>query len=98
MVIAEVALQDASEVKLSQDNNVVQTFAADGPDHALGIWILPRRSWSCYYFADFHARQLFAEDLAVDGVAILKKIKRRGGKGLQELFRRPMRQSDARLR
>jgi hypothetical protein len=41
MVIGEVAGQDAAQVSLAEDENVIQTFASDRTDQALRVRVLP---------------------------------------------------------
>ena len=41
VMILKIARQDAAQVTLVDDDDVIQTFAADRADEALDIWILP---------------------------------------------------------
>jgi hypothetical protein len=41
MVILKIARQHAAQVTLAEDDNVIQTFAADRSDETLGVGILP---------------------------------------------------------
>ena len=41
VMILNIPRQDATQVTLVKDDNVIQTFAADRADEALDIWILP---------------------------------------------------------
>ena len=41
MMILKIARQDAAQVTLAEDDNVIQTFAADRTDETLGVGILP---------------------------------------------------------
>ena len=42
VIVAEVAAQTTTEVSLVQDDHVVEEFAADYADYALGEGVLPR--------------------------------------------------------
>jgi hypothetical protein len=41
MMILKIARQDAAQVTLVEDDNVIQTFTADRTDETLGVGILP---------------------------------------------------------
>ena len=43
IVVASVGVQDAAQMLLTKDNDVVQAFAANGPNQPFGKAILPRR-------------------------------------------------------
>ncbi len=45
MVVVEVACKESLDVALIEDNDMVNAFAADGPDEALYVWRLPRGAW-----------------------------------------------------
>ena len=42
VIILKIARQDAAQVTIVEDDDVIQTFAADRADEALDIGILPR--------------------------------------------------------
>jgi hypothetical protein len=42
MIIDEIGGQETSEMPLTADDHVVETFAPEGSDQSLRIWILPR--------------------------------------------------------
>ena len=42
MVILKIARQDAAQMTLIDDDNVIQAFTADRTDQTLDIWVLPR--------------------------------------------------------
>src|SRR5665213_4297665 len=42
VMVLNIPRQDAAQVMLVKDDDVIQTFAADRADEALDIWILPR--------------------------------------------------------
>ena len=41
MVVVDVRRQDAAQMALVEDHNVIQVLTANRADHALGIWVLP---------------------------------------------------------
>jgi hypothetical protein len=41
MMILKIARQDAAQVTLVEDDNVIQTFAADRTDETLDVRVLP---------------------------------------------------------
>jgi hypothetical protein len=41
MMILKIARQDAAQMTLVEDHNVIQTFSADRTDQTLDIWVLP---------------------------------------------------------
>jgi hypothetical protein len=41
MMTLKIARQYAAQVTLVEDDNVIQTFAADRTDQTLDIWVLP---------------------------------------------------------
>lgn len=44
MIIGEIALQQAMQVTLAQNDYMVEAFAAERPDEAFHIWRLPGRT------------------------------------------------------
>ena len=70
---------------------MVQTFSANRTDDAFDVSGLPRRLRSAEHFFDVHYRDLVAELLAIDSIAISQQISRRGikRKGFEHLLRRP---------
>jgi hypothetical protein len=45
LIVRDVGSKHPSEVPLIDDDHVVQTFAADRPDDAFDVGILPGRAW-----------------------------------------------------
>jgi hypothetical protein len=45
MVVVQEGLQIAGQAPLVEDNHVIQTFPANGPDDPFHIRALPRRAW-----------------------------------------------------
>ena len=44
MVVVDVARQDAAQMARIEDDEVIQTLAADGTDHAFDVSVLPGRA------------------------------------------------------
>ncbi len=55
VVVAEVAAQTTSKVRLVQDDDVVEKLAADGSNHSLGEGVLPGRARCGEHLGDAHA-------------------------------------------
>jgi hypothetical protein len=79
MVIGEVAGQDASQVSLAKDENVIQTFASDRTDQALRERVLPGAVRCRQDFIDLHTLHSVAKLLAIHLVTIVEEI---GGRGV----------------
>jgi hypothetical protein len=93
VVIREIASQDVTQVALAQDDDVVETVAANRADQAFGKRILPRTLGSREDFSDLHALHALAEHVSVNRVAIAKEIGRGGvvGEGVHDLLSGPRR-------
>ena len=74
VVVGEVATQQASEMPFAEDDNVIEAFASNRPDDALGEGILPGCSWGDEDLVHPHAFHASGENVAVDGVAITEQV------------------------
>ena len=63
VIVGNVQCQDAPQVALIEDNDVIEAFAADRADHALDIGVLPGRSWRRDNLFDAHRPSADAEPL-----------------------------------
>src|SRR6202011_3102848 len=70
VVIASIGSQDSAQMRLAQDNDVVQPLAPDRSDQPFGKAILPRRGWCGRPVPDAHGAQSACDDAAIDPVAI----------------------------
>ena len=77
VVILEVPRQSPNQVRLVEHDHVIQTFAANGADHALRKRILPGRPRCGYNFLDAHVFDARAEILAIYAVPIANQKPRR---------------------
>jgi hypothetical protein len=64
VVIREIARQDATQVALAQDDDVVEAVAPDRSDQAFGEGILPRAPGSREDFSDLHPLGLLIGEVA----------------------------------
>ena len=69
VVVAEVIAKTTTQVSLVEDDDVVEEFASDGADHALGEGVLPRRAGRSENLGDADALHPSSELAAVDAVA-----------------------------
>ena len=76
-VIAEVTPETTTKVSLVEDDDVVEEFASDGTDHALGEGILPRRAGRGENFGDADALRPSSKFASVDAVAVAEEEARR---------------------
>ena len=93
MVEIDVGTENAAQVPLVKDNDVVQALSTEGPDHPFGVGILPRTPRCGDHFFHIETAHTPAEDVTVDAVAIANQVLGRGVKGkcLDHLLRGPLR-------
>ena len=92
MIVVDIRLQDAAQMPLVKDDDIVEDLTSDTPDAALTIGILPRRSWRNFHLFDAHVADSRLPIRAVDGVPIPQEVTRGTipGKGLDDLLGRPL--------
>jgi len=90
-VVREVASQDAAQVALAQNEDMVKTFASDRADEPLDKGILPGAAGGREDLSDLHALHAVPEGVTVDRVAIAEEIGRCRivGEGIHDLLRCP---------
>lgn len=81
VVILKICPQHSAQVTLIEDDNVIETFAADRADDALDIGILPWRSRCRNDLFDCHRLDTIAEGLPIRSVAVAQQKARRGVRG-----------------
>ena len=98
MVMGEVAVQDAAQMPLAEDENVIQALASGRTDQALHEGILPGTVRRGENFLDSHAPHSVAELLTVNLVTVAQEIGRSGvvREGVQDLLSGPEGGGDAR--
>ena len=62
------------QVPLAENNDMVETFPADGADQALRIAVLPRRSWGCRMIANAERTNPPNEQIAIAGIPVADQI------------------------
>src|SRR4029453_14622462 len=92
VIVLEVAGEDAAEVPVAENENVIQTLAPDRTDEALGERVLPRALRRRGDFTDTHALHALPEHVTVDRVAIAEEKGRRGvvREGVHDLLGGPV--------
>src|SRR5260370_40240749 len=97
VIVGEVAGQDAAQVAFAENQNVIQTLAADRADEPLRVGVLPRAGGRRQHFTNPHVLQPLPERVTIDAVAIAKEVGRggvvlegvcdlRGGPGARGMF------------
>jgi len=74
MMILKIARQHAAQVTLAEDDNVIQTFAADRSDETLGVGILPGRSRRGDDLDDAHRANAMPECWAIRFISVPQQI------------------------
>ena len=64
-------------MRLTQDDNMIQTLATDRSDQPFGKAILPRRGWRSRLVPDAHGAQSACDDGAIDAIPITDEVARR---------------------
>jgi len=87
MAIGEIRVKEAAEMPLIDDDRVVQTLAAKGPDHAHDVQILPGTDRARDDVGDAQAGDPPTQGVVVDVVAVPEEPMWGGvgGKGLDQL-------------
>src|SRR5665213_1040320 len=70
IVIAGIGPQDAPQMRLAQDDKMVQALAADRADQSFGKAILPGRAWRGRLISDAHGANSSSDDGAIDLIQI----------------------------
>src|SRR6202163_2870934 len=76
VVIASIGSQDSAQMRLAQENDVVQALAPNRSDQPFGKAILPRRGWCGRLVPNAHGAQSARDDAAIDPVAIADEVVR----------------------
>ena len=77
VIVAKVIAETTPQVSLVEDDDVVEEFASDGTDHALGEGILPRRAGRGENLGDADALRPSSKFASVDAVAVAEEEARR---------------------
>ena len=92
VMVRKVRSQDATQVRLAQHENMVQTLAPHRADEPFHERILPRAGGRGQDFTDSHALHALPERVTVDAVPIAEEVGRRGvvWEGVHDLLGRPV--------
>src|SRR4030065_439696 len=92
VVIASIGSQDATQMRLAQDDKMIHTLAPDRSDQPLGKAILPRRGRCRRLVPDAHGAQSACDDGAIDSTPIAYEVARSlmPGECLGQLARNPI--------
>src|SRR5260370_28516737 len=74
VIVREVAGQGAAQVSFAQDDDMIETLAADRADEPLRVGVLPRAGGRRQHFTNPHVLQPLPERLTIDAVAIAKEV------------------------
>ena len=93
VVIADVGGEDSRLVRLAEEEDVIEAFAADRADESLNVSILPGRSGCDRMVPNAHCTDPLQEDWTIRGVSIPNEISRRvvPRERLGDLARDPLR-------
>jgi hypothetical protein len=76
VVIAGIGSQDSAQIRLAQDDEMVDTFVPDRSDQPFGKAILPRRGWRNRLVPDADGAQSACDDGAIDPIPIANGLLR----------------------
>src|SRR5712672_355631 len=77
VVVMGVRFQNATQMRLAQDNHMIDALAPDRSDQPFGKAILPRRGWRGRLVPDAHGAQSACDDRNIDAIPIADKVTRR---------------------
>jgi hypothetical protein len=92
VIVREVRGEEASQVPLAENDDVIQALAPDRADESLGEGILPRAVRGRENFTDSHALHTLPEGVTVDCVAVAQEVGPCGivGEGVHDLLGGPV--------
>src|ERR1700720_2920412 len=76
IIIVGVGFQEPTQMRLAEDNDVVQALAPDRSDQPLGKAILPGRGWCNWLISDAHGAKSACDNGAVDPIAVPDHVTR----------------------
>src|SRR5262245_16388225 len=93
VIVREIRGQDAPQVPLAENDDMVQALASHRTDEPLREGVLPRAARGRQDFTDAHALRALAKRGAVDAVAIAQEVDGGGvvRKGVDDLLSGPVR-------
>src|ERR1700694_2937113 len=76
VVIASIGSQDSAQMRLAQDDEMVNTLAPDRSDQPFGKAVLPRRGWCSRLVPDAHGAKSAGDDCTVDAIPVADHVAR----------------------
>src|SRR5713101_463584 len=77
VIVLEIGRQDAAQVGFIENDDVIETLAADRADDALDIGVLPWGARCGDDLVDPHGPDTIAEALAIRGIPVPQQVARR---------------------
>src|SRR5450631_1156542 len=74
IIIAGIGSQDSAQMRLTQDDEMIDTLAPDRPDQSFGKAILPRRGWRSRLVPNAHRAQSACDDGPIDTIPIANEV------------------------
>src|SRR5712672_220975 len=74
VVVTSIESQDPAQMRLTENDDMIQALAADRPDQPFGKAILPRRSWCGRLVPDAHGAQSACDDGAINAIPIANQV------------------------
>jgi hypothetical protein len=78
MVVANVSLQDPSQMILVENDHVVETFSPSGADDPFDVRVLPWRARCCPYLLDAKSTDASGEIVSIDAISVSNYVARGG--------------------
>src|ERR1700737_4476776 len=76
VVIATIGSQDSAQMRLAQDDEMVNTLTPDRSDQPFGKAILPGRGWCNGPIPDAHGAQSACNDRTIDAIPVADHVAR----------------------
>jgi hypothetical protein len=74
IIIGRIRSKHSVQVPFPKNQDVIQAFAPEGPDQALNIWVLPRRSWRDRVVPDSHRSNSTGKGRPVGAIIVAYQI------------------------
>jgi hypothetical protein len=74
IIIGRIRSKHSVQVPFPKNQDVIQAFPPEGPDQALNIWVLPRRSWRDRVVPDSHRSNSTGKGRPVGAIIVAYQI------------------------